>query len=441
MPGKITQRSLLITLFVLLSGSLFSQNSLVLNSKTRKSVVTNISDLLLNNYVFPDTALKMSACILKKLKAGAYDKITDPVAFSDALTIDLYSVYRDGHMQVRYASQNSVPVPVSNPVAIPEDPLRRMKEANFGLRKVEVLTGNIGYLQIDRFWTDSIYGIGTVKSALQFVSNTSSLIIDVRDCGGGSQEAVRLICSYFFDHPVHLNDMYDRTTNRTTEYWTKPDGSLPQLTQIPLYLLTNDKTFSAAEEFCYDLQTQKRATVVGERTGGGAHGTFSQEAGYGFSISLPYCTAINPITHTNWESVGIKPEIEVASGKALGTAEILVIERMIAGCKDSAELFRLNWDLELVKAATNPVVIDSETLGKYAGIYGERALTMENGKLYYQRTGRPKFELEAMTSTIMKPLGNTYFKIEFVKNEQGETDRITVYYQDNRVEPAPRNNR
>lgn len=420
---------------------IFSQKRVVLDPGLRSAIVNNISRLLLNNYVFPDTAIKMSNCIKRKLSEGAYNKITDPVAFSDALTIDLYSVYHDGHLLVQFVPQEVTPAssaPQTSAPLMSEDPLKSIKQANFGLKKAEVLSGNIGYIKIDHFWADSVYGKETVKAALQFVSNAHALIIDLRDCGGGSQETVNMMCGYFLEKPTHINDMIDRAAKTTTEYWTRPDRSFTKLTKMPLYILTSDKTFSAAEEFCYDLQSIKRATIIGETTGGGAHGTFSQDAGNGFVLAIPYSTAVNPITKTSWEKVGVKPEIEVPADKALETAEMNIFDTLISNTKDPSELFNLNWDRELLKAINNPITLDSLTLKSYAGKYGERVFTFENGKLFYQRTGRPKFELEAISPAIMKGKENTYFRIEFVKNDMGKVDKVNVYYQDNRMETSTR---
>lgn len=414
-----------------------AQKPPVLNAKSRSKLVGDISRELLDNYVFPDTAVKMSNRLMTRLKEGAYDKITDPVAFSDALTIDLYSVYQDNHLLVRYAPQEAqAPAPVVP--AVDADPFLAIKQANFGLRKAEILNGNIGYIAIDRFWADSVHGAKTVRAMFQFVSHARALIIDVRNCGGGSQETVRMICSYFFGQPTHLNDMFDRPAGTTTAYWTKPDSAFVQLLQMPLYILANSKTFSAGEEFCYDLQCLKRATIVGETTGGGAHGTYSQPLDGGFVLSLPYSTAVNPVTHTSWEKTGVKPDVEVDPAKALETAEMIIFERVMADTKDPQELFRLKWELDLLRAANHPLVLDAATLKNYAGVYGERTFTFENGKLYYQRTGRPKFELEAMSPTMMKGVGNTYFKIEFVTDAGGKTEKVLVYYQDNRVETSVR---
>jgi hypothetical protein len=430
-----------LLLLIFFPAILFSQNTIILNSKSKTEIVKNISQALLDNYVFPDTAIKMSNCILKKLKQGAYNKITDPVAFSTALTSDLYSVYRDGHMLVQFNPQELVPESIDTSThnqKSEEDPFKKIKQANFGLKKVEILNGNIGYLKLDHFWADSTFGKETVKAALQFVSYSNALIIDLRDCGGGSEETVNTISGYFFEKSMHLNDMFDRRTNVTTEYWTKPDLTFTRIAQMPLYILINNKTFSASEMFVYGMQTINRAVIIGETTGGGAHGTFSQSVSNGFRLYVPYSTAISPITKTSWEKVGVKPEIETPSDKALETAEMKIFEKIISTAKDASELFNLNWDLDLLKAINNPVTIDTLTLERYAGIYGERAFIFENGKLFYQRTGKPKFELEAMSATVMKGKGNTYFKIEFVQNEQGQVNKVNAYYQDNRMETSIR---
>lgn len=399
----------------------------------------NVSQLLLNNYVNQEIAIKMSSYIKQRQKDGAYNTITDPVAFSDLLSNDLYSIYHDGHLSVQYnpALEQLLNTSATESLINNDPPLRNIK-ANFGLTKVEVLNGNIGYLNLTHFWADKIYGKETVKAALKFVANTNALIIDLRTNGGGSPEAVTLICSYFFEKRIHINDTYSRPANATIEFWTIPDNTLSELTKMPLYILTSNKTFSAAEEFAYDLQCLKRATIIGETTGGGAHNTFERPAGNGFVIYIPYGKAVNAVTKTNWEKVGVKPDIEVSADKALETAEMKVFENLISNTIDKDELYELNWQFELLKAINNPITIDTAILEKYAGIYGERTFTYENGKLFYQRTGKPKFELEAMTTNIMKGKGNSYFKLEFVESKDGKVNQVNAFYQDNRTETSMR---
>ncbi|MES2780636.1 MAG: S41 family peptidase [Bacteroidota bacterium] len=438
-------RNILIVILVCLgciqqTGAQNTVATYTLTSKTRLEVVNVIRQLLMDHYVFPDTARIMSAYLNQRLKAGAYNNSKDPVVFSDALTRDLFSVYHDGHLLVQYnpafALQLSNPtVPTNN-----TNELERNRELNYGFRSVEILNGNIGYINLERFWADPVYGKETAKAALKFVANTHAIIIDLRTNGGGSPETVAMLCGFFLKTQTHINSSYNRSENTTTEFWATPDSTLKELTNKPVYILTSQRTFSAAEEFAYDLQSLKRATIIGETTGGGAHNTFERDATNGFVISIPYGRAVNAVTKTNWEGVGVKPDIEVTAEKALEMAEIKIFEAMIAGAKSAEELYQLNWQLDLLKAINNPIVIDTTTLKKYAGVFGDRTFTYTNGKLYYQRTGRQKFELEPMTPTIMKGKNNTYFKIEFVTDAQGNVNEVKAYYEDVRVERAKRTN-
>ncbi len=432
------KQSHFLVLLSLCSFTAVAQKAIPLSAKAKAEVVNRVSELLIRNYVYPDTALNMAACIRKRQKENAYARYSDPSQFSGALTNDLHSVYHDGHLMVQYNPGLEAQLINPSPSRVGEDPLRRIKEANFGLTKIEVLNGNIGYIRLDRFWADAIEGKETVKAALRFVAHTNALIIDLRANGGGSPETVTMICSYFFKDRIHTNDTYNRAENSTTEFWTSPDTGMSVMVNMPLYLLTSNKTFSAAEEFAYNLSHLKRATVIGEVTGGAAHNTYEQAAGNGFVISIPYGKAVNAVTKSNWEGTGVKPDIVVPADEALETAEMAIFEKMLSTTSDSAELFNLNWQLDLLKAINKPVVIDDATLRKYTGTFGDRVFTFENGRLYYQRTGRPKFEMEPMTKHLMKAKGNQFFKIEFVENSEGKVNAITAYYQNGVVEKAER---
>jgi len=421
--------------FLLFLATLRAQPTFPLTAVARAEVVDSIANELIANYVFPDTAALMAAHIRKRLKSGAYDPITSPADFSDALTTDLYAIHRDPHLLVQYAPSPPAATVDSSP---PPDPFKRITDANFGLRKVEVLDGNIGYLNIRNFWADQVHGKATVWAALQFIVHTNALIIDLRGCGGGSQETVRMICGPFLAHSTHINDVVDRTTDSTTAFWTVPDSTLSPLISMPLYILIGDKTFSAGEEFAYDLQSLGRARIVGERSGGGAHGTYGKEVGHGFVLSIPYCTSINPTTGTNWEGSGVRPDVAIAADNALEEAEMMVFDSLLAHTTDKHQRFKLQWDRDMLHAITDPMTLDAATLAEYAGVYGARTFTVEDGKLFYQRAGRPKFELEAMSSMVMKGKWNTYFKIEFLRDPDGRVDQVKADYQDERTEISQR---
>ncbi|WP_183558015.1 S41 family peptidase [Mucilaginibacter sp. SP1R1] len=159
-----------------------------------------------------------------------------------------------------------------------------------------------------------------VVAALRFVSNSQYLILDLRDNRGGDPDMVNYVCGFFFKTRTHLNDLYERRNKSATAYWTAPNSILNTLKTIPIYVLTSNKTFSAGEELTYDLQTQKRAIVIGDTTGGGAHPVQPFAVENGFVANIPFARAINPITKTNWETIGVKPDIAAAADTALDVA-------------------------------------------------------------------------------------------------------------------------
>jgi C-terminal processing protease CtpA/Prc len=138
---------------------------------------------------------------------------------------------------------------------------------------------------------------------------------------------VALIYTYLFAEPTHLNDLWQRKDNTTQQYWTLPYVPGKRLDGKPVYVLTSKQTFSGAEEFCYNLKNLKRATLVGETTGGGAHPVSGHRIDEHFIIGVPFARAINPISKTNWEGTGVEPDVKVSAAEALTTAERMAHER------------------------------------------------------------------------------------------------------------------
>ena len=131
---------------------------------------------------------------------------------------------------------------------------------------------------------------------------------------------IALISSYLFNHPTHLNDIYDRKEDTTTQYWTMPFVPGVRLSDKPAFVLTSKNTFSGAEEFSYNLKNLKRAMIIGETTGGGAHPTTGHRIDDHFTIQVPFARAINPISKTNWEGVGVEPDVPTKASEALDVA-------------------------------------------------------------------------------------------------------------------------
>ena len=271
-------------------------------------------------YVFPAKAAEVETALRRHLASGSYAPLTDARDFAQALTRQLQEVTSDKHLRVM--STASATTSGRAQQGPDRDRARTARENGYGLGRTEILPGNIGYLEIRSFgqWVpDARDSVGRLMSKL---ADTDALVIDLRNNGGGSPQAVAFVSSYLFgDVPVHLNSLYFRPADRTDHFYTDPrvPGRKFGPTK-PVYVLASARTFSAAEEFSYNLQALGRAVIVGENTGGGAHPGGSVPLGRDFTAFIPTGRAINPITKTNWEGVGIKPEIVVPRDKALDVA-------------------------------------------------------------------------------------------------------------------------
>jgi hypothetical protein len=304
--------------------------SVRIDEATRARVIERAAALLDSFYVFPDVARRMGDSARTHLARGAYDRYDSGLAFARHLTDDFRAVAHDKHLNVRFIARGLPPqAPESATPATPSaDEITRQRreeeESNCAFEKVERLEGNVGYLKFDGF-DDADVCAPTVAAAMTFLAGTRAMIIDLRENGGGSPKMVALIASYLFDHRTHLNDLWTRNTNATEEFWTQDTVAGRRFGgEKPVYVLTSARTFSGAEEFAYDLKTQKRATLVGETTGGGAHPVRGRRIDDHFLIGVPYARAINPLTHTNWEGTGVEPDTKVPAGDALKTALALL---------------------------------------------------------------------------------------------------------------------
>jgi hypothetical protein len=312
-------------------GDTVSTAALRIDAAERARVVAGAAAALDSFYVFPDVARRMGDTLRARLARGAYDdEISGPV-FALTLERELRSVYDDKHMRFDYSFRPLPPMPPpdSEPPRSPQDAARdreRMERGNCSFRTVERLDGNVGYLRFDGF-ADPEFCERTVAAAMTFLAGTRALVIDLRQNGGGSPEMVTLIASYLFDARTHVNDLWTRSTGATKEFWTRDTLAGPRYGGTkPVYVLTSARTISAAEELTYDLQSLKRATIVGETTAGGAHPVSAHRIDGHFFIGVPFARAVNPITHTNWEGSGVVPDVKVPATDALAKAQALLRE-------------------------------------------------------------------------------------------------------------------
>lgn len=317
-----------------------TQSDLTITADTKRAVVDTLCERVKRYYVFPDRAKIVAEAIQKRYRAHEYDRITSAMEFADSLTAHMQAAVPDLHLRTHYRHE---PIPVETEDG-PPDPaeLRRVQEfgrrMNYGFEKLERLPGNVGYMDLRQFSGDPV-GQATAVAAMNFLSNTDALIIDLRRNGGGDPRMIATILTYFTKAEDRLlfNTFYKRESNATSEYWTSPYVPGARYTGKPIYVLTSNRTGSAAEEFAYDIQTHKLGTVVGAVSGGGANPGGMFRLNENFAAFIATGRAINPITKTNWEGVGVKPDTLTTAGEAMRTAYVMALKCITAAVKDEPD--------------------------------------------------------------------------------------------------------
>jgi len=303
-----------------------------LRQQTIDALVAKLND----HYVFPDKAKAAAAALRQRQSEGKYDAITDGGQLARQLTEDIERVAHDKHLQVGFEPDQVPPDPVGPPPQsladferiVPLAVRQQIGASNLGVEKVDHLSPNIGYLALSQFPPHFLMA-GKYAAAMDRLADTDGLIVDLRGNGGGFPETVVLLASYFVDQRTRLNDMWDRTTNVTKQHWTldKLDGKRYG-GKKPVVILTGPGTMSAGEDFAYTMQAMKRATVIGERTWGGAHPARPYRLGEHFFAVIPDARPINPVTHADWEGTGVTPDIQAPPDKALAAAKDLLQRRL-----------------------------------------------------------------------------------------------------------------
>jgi hypothetical protein len=299
--------------------------ALRIDAATRARVIERAVAQLDTLYVFPEVAQRVGDSLRARLARGAYDAYGNGMSFSMRVSEDLREFAGDKHLRMEYVVPQP---PASTPAAQPASEEARMHawmdDVNCGFVKAERLAQNVGYVKLDMFAPPELCA-STATAAMTFVAATRALIIDLRENGGGSPEMVAFLSSYLFSRRTHLNDLWTRRTGRTEEFWTRDSVPGRQLgADRPVYVLTSGQTFSAAEEFAYNLKSLRRAIIVGEATGGGAHQVWGRWLGDQFMIGVPSSRAVNPVTHTNWEGSGVQPDVKVPADEALTAVQRLL---------------------------------------------------------------------------------------------------------------------
>lgn len=298
-----------------------------LDADTRTKLLKQLKSELRSRYVLPDWGEKMAMAIEKATSNGDYKKIDDTRLLASHLTRQLRDLSKDKDIFLHAGPS----------VADAEKELANRAFDSHGFVKVERLPGRIGYLKFSHFSGDE-EARKNADAVMRLLNGSTALIIDLRENGGGNEEMVSYLSGYLFDDSVHLNTRYHRETDATSETWSEKDVLGSKFSsQIPVYLLTGKFTFGEAEEFAYSLQSLKRAVVVGAPTAGNAHYANSINLGDRIQIALPEAKAINPVTKTNWEGVGVQPDVEVSADQALDKVREIISGQPIKSATKVAE--------------------------------------------------------------------------------------------------------
>jgi hypothetical protein len=289
-----------------------------LSRADREQVITNAARLLETRYVDPERGRSLAGALRRQ--APAWQGIGDRAAFAAAVSDWLRRESGDGHLALSH-SATPIPDQPDGEAAFNAEEMERWYGAhlNHGVQRIERLDGNIMLLELSVFPPPAMGG-DVIAAAMNVVAQGDALILDLRRNGGGAETA-SLVVGYLLDRMKPLSGSYDRPSG-ASQANTSPDwvpgrrfgGSKP------LYILTSRRTFSAAEAVAYDLQALRRAIIVGERTGGGAHPYAYRRVHAHFALDLPEGRSVNPITGGNWQNVGVRPDVEVPADKALDRA-------------------------------------------------------------------------------------------------------------------------
>jgi len=396
-----------------------------------KQTVGAIAQIFEEKYVFADEGKKIAELLRRKLNEGEYDKINQGPVLARKLQEDARTVSQDRHIAVYYAPDriNTMKDPELQKKE-KEDSLLKDRITNHGFEEIRILPGNIGYLKLNYF-SGTKTAFETAVAAIQFLSNSDAVIIDLRWNPGGESSMVQFISSYFLgDDPELLDVFHFREGHRVEQMWSLPYVPGQKLEHTELYILTSGLTFSAAEGMAYDLQSLKRAVVVGESSMGGAHPVDTVDVDDKFLVNIPYAYSKNPITEDNFEGKGVKPDVEIISENALLKAHKLALEKRIA--KENKETVKaaLKWAADGIPSQT--VSLSEEVKKSYAGNYDPYEIHYENGSLYFL-FGPGKLHMSPITEDYFKIENVNFFRVK-ITQKNGSVAGIEVIYESGNLE-------
>ena len=394
-----------------------------------RDVVEQVATLIENNYFDPTRAAAIADDLRAGARAGQFDSLRDPRDLATAVTARLQP--SDHHFRLTWspAGQPTSDRPDSaNPG--PAQSLETLERRNaYGFRRVEILPGALGYIDLRTFADFSFAkpdepARQAADAALALVASADAVIVDLRNNGGGSPNMVGYLVSAFTPPDANI---YNTFRHRDTVGTERPKQSYakPRL-DVPLYILISGRTASAAESTAYTLQAAKRAVLVGEVSRGAANPGGELPVGDGFNVFISTSTAINPITGTNWEGVGVKPDVPVSPDKALERAEILALQGVLAQDPNGASV-ETRWILEALQSEATPAPSPGAPLSDYVGTYTAGAsIIAERAGLALRRDRSPPWSLVRIHDDVFAVRDEPFRRVQFERNASRKITRFEL---------------
>jgi hypothetical protein len=397
------------------SGRVAAGQTTPLTANVRREVVDTVASQVERAYVDADTGRLIANRVRDRLRAGAYDTVVDPIRLSQLLTTDLRSVNHDLHLSVAY---NAGGGPGGGRAGGP--PPFLSKSQHFALGRVDVLPGNIGYMEINGFSVEPA-ARDAIVGALTYLQTTDAMIIDLRRNRGGDGNLVNFLISHFTgpDTLASVNVKF-RNSNRSYTRYTLASVPGPRRADVPLYILTSRATGSAGEDCAFVLKNLKRATIIGDRTAGAGHNVSGVPSGHGFQTNISFSRVSDPKTGKEWEQVGVQPDVKADVPTALDVAQSMALKAAVSKA-DASQQRVLETALESVDARLHPHDVAAAVLSRYVGEYegGRRVSVIGRNLVYESPIGGLSETLISLSDSVFVTPSQTRLQFEVDASGKG----------------------
>lgn len=387
-----------------------------LSAAEPREVAGEVAAAIEREYFDPGRGAQIAAGLRADAARGEFDRLRNPLELATTLTAVLKP--QDRHFNVTWSAAGDSPSGTRRAAPMP-----RPGNDNFGIRQVQVLPGNVGYLDM-RYFADFEFDAPqpparlAIEAALQLLAHVDALVIDLRDNGGGAPAMVGYLASAFAEPGSDIYNTFHSRAGTRSEAPAQAYAS-PR-TRLPLYILTSGRTGSAAEAFAYTLKNAKRATVVGEATGGAANPGRPYRLGDGFSVFVSNGTPVSPVTGRNWEGTGVLPDVEIASADALDKALRLALSGLVEQGKGDAA----RWSLEAL--TSTPAPVPPSTLAALAGDYGMVRLERVEDALQLRQGRRPPLRLRPLSADLFFVDGEPTRRVRIAREADGRVAALEM---------------